>query len=364
MSDPGRVLRDLTCPLMLTCLLALAAGAAAEPNAPGHPGLRAELRLDEHLVTPQSPIRVRFLLHNESDELAAISAPADESAAEGVMLPWSLIAGTPEAPALSLSYGRGETAVYEPRERAGADVTQLNLAPHASIGTEADIQSLFRALRYPGDYELTWTPSIEGVAPVTVRFRVEPRKEAIIVTDYGKLTFDLFYEVAPRNVESFLELAREGFYDGLTFHCVVPSVAIQGGCPKGDGTGIRPDSKLIPAEFSDYPFQLGTLAMARKPGDPDSASCQFFITLARVEDLDGKYTVIGQARDEASLRTLQQLQAVETSQACRPLAPLFIRSINLVDLDRTRSDRLELRLQGRGGAAPTTPETIPTETDE
>ena len=103
------------------------------------------------------------------------------------------------------------------------------------------------------------------------------------------------------------------------------------------------DGKTVPAEFSDTPIELGTLVMAHKPDDPNSASCQFFIALARLEDLDGKYTVIGQARDDESLRTLNQLAALPTNRSDRPVKPLVIRSINLVDAAETYLPRNEGR---------------------
>ena len=85
------------------------------------------------------------------------------------------------------------------------------------------------------------------------------------------------------------------------------------------------------------------LLMAHKPSDVNSGSCQFFIALARVPELDGKYTVIGQAHDEESLRTLQQLASVPADKRDRPVSPLVIRSINLVDVQENHPRHLELR---------------------
>jgi peptidyl-prolyl cis-trans isomerase B (cyclophilin B) len=202
-------------------------------------------------------------------------------------------------------------------------------------------RSLYRPLRYVGNYRLEWQPLGGRVEPASVTFRVEQPKEAVLVTDYGKITFALMYDKAPRNVENFLELLRERFYDGKTIHRVVPGFIIQGGSPDGSGTGIRPDGKFVDAEFSDAPFELGTLAMARKPSDPDSASCQFFISLARLKELDGKYTVIGQAKDEESLRTLRQLGELPTTKDGRPVRPLQIRFFTLVDVPITENRELE-----------------------
>ncbi|MCP4568277.1 MAG: peptidylprolyl isomerase, partial [FCB group bacterium] len=98
-------------------------------------------------------------------------------------------------------------------------------------------------------------------------------------------------EVAPNHVQNFLELVDQGFYNGLTFHRVVPGFIIQGGDPEGDGTGHA--GYLIPAEFSNLKHMPGTLSMARGT-DPNSASCQFFICLGQLPDLDDKYTIFGQ----------------------------------------------------------------------
>ena len=95
---------------------------------------------------------------------------------------------------------------------------------------------------------------------------------------------------APKTVENFVTLAKKGFYNGLTFHRVVPDFVVQGGCPKGDGTG-DPGYK-IPAEFNEQKHLRGSLAMARSQ-HPDSAGCQFYICYGSTPHLDKNYTVFG-----------------------------------------------------------------------
>jgi len=107
----------------------------------------------------------------------------------------------------------------------------------------------------------------------------------------GKIELELYPDVAPQHVASFLDLISKNFYDGLNFHRVVPGFVVQGGCPKGTGSG-GPGYNLK-AEFSDRPHLSGTLAMARTP-DPDSAGSQFYLCLAPQPSLDGQYTVFGQ----------------------------------------------------------------------
>jgi cyclophilin family peptidyl-prolyl cis-trans isomerase len=146
----------------------------------------------------------------------------------------------------------------------------------------------------------TPTKSVE-VTPVTSRksytarpaLTIDAAKSyvATIVTDKGTMTFDLFPKVAPQTVNSFVFLAREGFYNGLTFHRVVAGFVIQGGDPSGNGTGGPGYS--LPAEFNATKHLTGTLAMARSQS-PDSAGSQFYVTLAPQPGLDNSYTVFGQ----------------------------------------------------------------------
>lgn len=114
---------------------------------------------------------------------------------------------------------------------------------------------------------------------------------ATIVTDKGSMVFTLLPKVAPLTVNSFVFLAREGFYDGLTFHRVEPDFVIQGGDPVGNGTGGPGYS--VPAEFNPTKHITGSLAMARS-SDPNSAGSQFYVTLSPQPGLDNQYTVFGQ----------------------------------------------------------------------
>ncbi len=130
------------------------------------------------------------------------------------------------------------------------------------------------------------------------------KKEAIIELEKGgKIVIELFPEDAPNTVDNFVKLATSGFYDSLTFHRVVPGFVVQGGDPKGDGTG-GPGYR-IDAEFNDRPHLTGTVAMARGP-DPNSAGCQFYICLAPQPHLDGNYTVFGQVVE--GMESVQKIQ--------------------------------------------------------
>ncbi len=121
--------------------------------------------------------------------------------------------------------------------------------------------------------------------------RNKANKIVTIETSYGKMTLELFHDVAPAHADSFLALTKKGFYNGLKFHRIVDGFMIQGGDPKGDGSGEA--SYRLNAEFSKLPHIEGTLSMART-ADVNGASCQFFICLAPAHFLDGQYTVFGQ----------------------------------------------------------------------
>jgi peptidyl-prolyl cis-trans isomerase B (cyclophilin B) len=304
-----------------------------------------EVLVEQHLSVPNQPLRLRLLLHNVSDQPAEI--PSVMPAEDGIRLPNDLILGSTAAPAISLTYQDDAPITLTPIPPAEETPRTIRLAPHGSIGGSLDLTQWTNLVRYTGDFHVTWRPMNGALGEATVEFRVEPRVRALLVTAYGKVTFDLFYDQAPDNVANFLELARRGFYDGKVFHRVVPGFAIQGGSPDGTNRGIRPDGQTIDAEWHNAPFKAGTLAMARKANDPDSASCQIFITLARIPDLDGTYTVIGQASDEASLRTLQRLADVPTDDRYQPVNQLLISSINLVPVNAERTRQIELNASGR-----------------
>jgi peptidyl-prolyl cis-trans isomerase B (cyclophilin B) len=114
---------------------------------------------------------------------------------------------------------------------------------------------------------------------------------AVIEMDAGKIMIEFYEQDAPETVANFVKLAKKGFYDGLSFHRVVPGFVVQGGDPKGDGSGGP--GYTIKDEFNSRKHLTGTVAMARTPA-PNSAGSQFYICLGPQPALDGKYTVFGQ----------------------------------------------------------------------
>lgn len=148
--------------------------------------------------------------------------------------------------------------------------------------------------------------------------------KAVISTDFGDMTVELWNDVAPNHVENFLKLGREGFYDNLTFHRIIPGFMIQGGCPNGTGTG-DPGYK-IKAEFNDRPHEPGVLSMARS-ADPDSAGSQFFVCLTREKcrHLDGQYTGFGRVIE--GLDIVDKLGSVDTDVNERPVETLNLKGV-------------------------------------
>ena len=127
---------------------------------------------------------------------------------------------------------------------------------------------------------------------------------AVIATDKGVIKIMLFKQYAPKTVAAFEQMVREGFYNGLTFHRIVPGFVIQGGCPKGDGTGNYIPRGGFQERFLELEVSpnvrhnaAGVVAMARQPGKPNSSSCQFYITLAPQPSLDNQYTIFGGVTD-------------------------------------------------------------------
>jgi len=148
--------------------------------------------------------------------------------------------------------------------------------------------------------------------------------EIAIETDEGAMKLELFPDVAPAHVDSMLSLIKKGFYNGLTFHRIIDGFMIQGGDPKGDGSGNA--GYNLPAEFSQLKHIEGTLSMARAQ-DPNSASCQFFICLAAAPHLDGKYTIFGQLME--GTEALHKIGKVQV-QGDRPVKPVFIRKMTVL----------------------------------
>lgn len=156
------------------------------------------------------------------------------------------------------------------------------------------------------------------------------KKVIIEMENGGVMRGELYEDIAPITVENFEKLAKEGFYDGLTFHRVIPGFMIQGGCPQGTGTGGP--GYTIKGEFAyngvknDLKHTTGVLSMARAM-HPDSAGSQFFIMVADAPHLDGQYAAFGKITE--GMDVAQAIVSVKTNRADKPLEPVVIKTITV-----------------------------------
>ncbi len=169
----------------------------------------------------------------------------------------------------------------------------------------------------------------KGVAPIA------DAEIAVIEMEtpaYGTIKMELYSNIAPKMVARFKELAKEGVYDGVTFHRINPSV-IQAGDPlskdadpNNDGTG-KSDKPNVEAEFSDIPYDTAIVGAARGQ-DNNSANSQFFITLKREQGFDNRYTIFGKVIE--GMNNVRTIAGVPDKQGERPTEPIRIKSVKIV----------------------------------
>ena len=152
----------------------------------------------------------------------------------------------------------------------------------------------------------------------------------IEMTDGGVMKGELYEDIAPKTVANFEKLANEGFYDGLIFHRVIPGFMIQGGCPKGNGTGGP--GYTIEGEFTsngvqnDLKHERGVLSMARAM-DPNSAGSQFFIMTTTSPHLDGQYASFGRVTE--GMETADKIVNAKRNMMDKPLIDQKIKCIRV-----------------------------------
>ncbi len=148
--------------------------------------------------------------------------------------------------------------------------------------------------------------------------------EATLHTNHGAIGVELFDEDAPKTVDNFRKLAGDGFYDGLTFHRVIPDFMIQGGCPLGTGTGGP--GYTFEDEINDHQVVRGALAMAN--AGPNTNGSQFFIVTTEAAPwLDGKHTVFG--RVAAGMEAVDAIEQAPTGPRDMPEEPVVIERVEL-----------------------------------
>lgn len=316
-------------------MLALAAslGQLDSDHNRSIPGIRAHLQPKSYFVPLGSPVYVQFSIENVSDKPVTLTVPGAEP---DLPLPEM---GLPLTHVFSGTDGTGIAVTTQANRRwerpvsyrAPSSAPILLVAPYSVVGTTIDLRQYYPALRSPGTYRVTWSPYAGRAVSESAVLNITPLKWVELTTDDGVLTIQLFYADAPKSVANFIDLIDKNFYGGLTFHRIELGYFIQGGCPRGDGTGIRLDGKRVPPEFNARPHKKGSLSMALLSDDPESASCQFFICNTRQRDWDGRYTVFGQLVGEESLSALDRLMETPIDDRGRPQRSLYIRSARLID---------------------------------
>ena len=161
-------------------------------------------------------------------------------------------------------------------------------------------------------------------SPPKMEIDINKTYTAHIETSLGPIDVVFFPKDAPQTVNSFIFLAKQGYYNGVIFHRVIPGFMIQGGDPTGTGTGGP--GYTLPAEFNSHKHVRGTLSMART-SDPNSAGSQFFIMHGDAPYLDGQYTAFGQVT--SGMDTVDKIVNLPRNGNDRPDDPPSIKSITV-----------------------------------
>lgn len=154
----------------------------------------------------------------------------------------------------------------------------------------------------------------------------------LTIKDFGQIKLEMNYEQAKNTASNFVELCRKGFYNNLTFHRVIAGFMIQGGCPKGNGTGGP--GYAIKGEFASngvdntLKHTRGTISMARSYL-PNSAGSQFFIMHKDASHLDGQYAAFGKVIE--GMDVVDAIAKVKTTSSDRPLKPVIISKVEVID---------------------------------
>jgi cyclophilin family peptidyl-prolyl cis-trans isomerase len=207
--------------------------------------------------------------------------------------------------------------------RNSSDTTAGNMQGAGGLDTDLTTDNLDRL-----------TPPEENIEDMNTRYNTPPEMQidankdykAVINTNRGRITVDLFEKDSPVTVNNFVFLARDGFYEGTIFHRVISGFMIQGGDPLGNGTGGPGYS--FNDEFNSRELVQGSLAMAN--AGPNTNGSQFFIVTADSTPwLDGKHTNFGQVTE--GLDIVMGIEKVPTDSQDKPLEPVVIESVTIIE---------------------------------
>jgi peptidyl-prolyl cis-trans isomerase B (cyclophilin B) len=170
------------------------------------------------------------------------------------------------------------------------------------------------------------------------------KEVAVMKTSMGEMVIEFWPEVAPKTVENFKKLSKQGFYDGTAFHRIIKGFMIQGGDPntkdesKEDMYGMGDPGYKIPAEFNDRSHQFGVLSMARS-SDPNSAGSQFFICNGNASQLDHQYTAFGKViKGDSVLKAISDVPVTRSSSGenSKPTKRIVVESVKIVPADSVK----------------------------
>lgn len=208
----------------------------------------------------------------------------------------------------------------------GKDAASEQANPKVSLTTALDDTSS-QSMSTPAASATPSPPTMEDVGASD--------EVGVINTEFGDIVVEFFPDIAPLHTANFKKLARSGFYDGTTFHRVIPGFVIQGGDPNSKDSNPNNDGQGGPgyslkAEFNDRPHIKGTLSMARS-SDPNSAGSQFFICLDKTPHLDGKYTNFGRViKGLDVVDRIGNLKRDPANRYDRSLPAVVMRSVKIV----------------------------------
>ena len=223
-------------------------------------------------------------------------------AARGPALLALLAKGATEAPGDNLDVVLEALDAVKKHKPEGGAAAVRPWTANPDHATRARARSTLFALD-PAAQPLPYEPALG--AP---RGEPGPSVKVVLRTTRGDIELELWPEAAPATVASFLALAREGFFNNLTFHRVIAGFVSQGGDPRGDGNGGP--GYTLPSEWTRLPYEAGTLGMAH--AGKDTGGCQFFIAHRRHPHLDGGYTVFGRVT-----KGLEGVQAMQQGDVIR-----------------------------------------------
>lgn len=253
--------------------LLLASASLALASAPGG-DLSVTLAPDGSFLQAGKPVRVKVTLENKGR--ASIAVPNGALFGQGLKV--KLADGSERAVAETVVPAAAKQPLLLPA--GGSATAVVDLAPL--------LPDLFTSA---GKFTIEAEVGAAAAAPLELELaRDWTGWHAVLETEFGEIELEFFQDAAPRTVANFLALAESHFYDGLTFHRIVKGFMVQGGDPKGDGTGNS--GKFVPFEKSGIKHERGVISMARQ-ADFNSASCQFFLVHQTAPFLDGNYAAFG-----------------------------------------------------------------------